>query len=58
MRLEFGALAAMACGVPAISAQTAVGDINARPVILTFSYTGELVQKDDCAYGVGRNDAA
>jgi porin len=47
MRLELGALSAltaMTCGAPAVSAQTAVGDSGVRPVILTFSYTGELVQ--------------
>jgi hypothetical protein len=47
MRLELGALsalAAMTCGAPAVSAQTAIGDRGARPVILTFSYTGDLVQ--------------
>ena len=47
MRLELGALSAlavMACSAPPVSAQTAVGDSGARSVILTFSYTGELVQ--------------
>src|SRR5438445_5871667 len=46
-RLELGAmsvLAAMACGAPAVYGQMAAGDSGARPVILTFSYTGELVQ--------------
>src|SRR2546426_3639236 len=37
-------LAAMTCGAQAVCGQTAVGDSGARPVILTFSYTGELVQ--------------
>jgi hypothetical protein len=40
MRLELGALsalAAMTCGAPAVSAQTAIGDSGARPVFLTFS---------------------
>src|SRR2546429_4394216 len=36
-------LAAMTCGAPAVYGQTAAGDSGARPVILTFSYTGELV---------------
>src|SRR2546430_12038807 len=35
--------AAMTCGAPAVCGQTAVGDSGARPVILTFSYAGELV---------------
>src|SRR3989475_8419153 len=34
----------MTCGAQAICGQTAVGDSGARPVVLTFSYTGELVQ--------------
>jgi porin len=58
MRLELGALsalAAMTLGVPGVSAQTAVGDSVARPVILTFSYTGELVQN---AAGGTRRGAA
>jgi porin len=58
MRLELGALSAlgaMACGVPAISAQTAAGDSGARPIILTFSYTGDLVQN---AAGGARRGAA
>jgi porin len=58
MRLELGALSAlvaMTFGVPAVSAQTAVGDSGARPVILTFSYTGELVQN---AAGGTRQGAA
>ncbi len=45
-RLELGAmsvLAAMTCGAPAVYGQMAAGDSGARPVILTFSYTGELV---------------
>src|SRR2546426_11309869 len=37
-------LAAMTCGAQAVCGQTAVGDSGARPVILTFSYPGELVQ--------------
>src|SRR5205807_6222973 len=37
-------LAAMTCGAPAVCGQMAAGDSGARPVILTFSYTGELVQ--------------
>src|SRR3989441_4226392 len=37
-------LAAMTCGAQAVCGQTAVGDSGARPVILAFSYTGELVQ--------------
>src|SRR2546429_4395061 len=37
-------LAAMTCGAPAVYGQMAAGDSGARPVILTFSYTGELVQ--------------
>src|SRR5207247_8850982 len=37
-------LAAMTCGAPAVYGQTAAGDSGSRPVILTFSYTGELVQ--------------
>ena len=44
MRLELGALsalAAMTCGAPAAWGQTGGG---ARPVTLTFSYTGELAQ--------------
>src|SRR6266566_4774102 len=43
---ELGAmsvLAAMTCGAPAVYGQMAAGDSGARPVILTFSYTGELV---------------
>src|SRR3989475_368546 len=36
--------AAMTCGAPAVCGQTAVGDSGARPVVLTFSYTGELVE--------------
>src|SRR2546429_3540654 len=36
-------LAAMTCGAPAVCGQMAAGDSGARPVILTFSYTGELV---------------
>src|SRR5256886_12187290 len=46
-RLELGAmsvLAAMTCGAPAVYGQMATGDSGARPVILAFSYTGELVQ--------------
>src|SRR5256714_14475977 len=46
-RLELGAmsvLAAMTCGAPAVYGQMATSDSGARPVILTFSYTGELVQ--------------
>src|SRR6266699_1094810 len=46
-RLEVGAmsvLAAIICGAPAAYGQMAAGDSGARPVILTFSYTGELVQ--------------
>jgi porin len=46
-RLELGALSALAAmtwGAPAVSGQTLVGDSGARPVILTYSYTGELVQ--------------
>jgi hypothetical protein len=46
-RLELGALsalAAMTCGAPVVCGQTAGGDSGARPPILTFSYTGELVQ--------------
>ena len=49
-RLELGAmsvLAAMTCGAPAVCGQMATGDSGARPVILTFSYTGELVQNAD-----------
>jgi len=49
-RLEFGAmsvLAAMTCGTTAVCGQMATGDSGARPVILTFSYTGELVQNAD-----------
>src|SRR5256885_11987313 len=45
-RLEVGAmsvLAAMTCGAPAVYGQMAAGDSGARSVILTFSYTGELV---------------
>jgi hypothetical protein len=45
--IELGAmsvLAAMTCGAPAVYGQMAAGDSGARPVILTFSYTGELVQ--------------
>src|SRR5207249_4991647 len=45
-RRELGAmsvLAAMTCGAPAVYGQTAAGDSGSRPVILTFSYTGELV---------------
>src|SRR2546426_7825766 len=45
-RLELGAmsvLAAMTCGAPAVYGQMAAGDSGARSVILTFSYTGELV---------------
>src|SRR5204862_7569375 len=37
-------LAAMTCGAPAVYGQMATGDSGARPVILAFSYTGELVQ--------------
>src|SRR5438309_10496061 len=37
-------LAAMTCGAPAVYGQMATSDSGARPVILTFSYTGELVQ--------------
>lgn len=37
-------VAALTCGAPALCGQTAVGDSGARPAILTFSYTGELVQ--------------
>lgn len=58
MRLELGALsalAAMTCAVPAASGETAVGRSGARPVTLTFSYTGELVQN---AAGGARRDAA
>src|SRR2546422_7642527 len=36
--------AAMTCGAQALCGQTAVGDSGARPVILTFSYSGELIQ--------------
>src|SRR3989442_6209592 len=46
MRLELGAmsvLATMTCGAPAVYGQMAAGDSGARSVILTFSYTGELV---------------
>src|SRR3989475_5158935 len=46
-RLELGAmsvLAAMTCGASAVYGQMAAGDSGARPVILAFSYTGELVQ--------------
>src|SRR3989475_3939788 len=46
-RLGLGAmsvLAAMTCGAPAVYGQMATGDSGARPVILAFSYTGELVQ--------------
>src|SRR5256885_16160534 len=46
-RLGVGAvsvLAAMTCGAPAVYGQMAAGDSGARPVILAFSYTGELVQ--------------
>ncbi|HYR32536.1 MAG TPA: carbohydrate porin, partial [Gemmatimonadales bacterium] len=46
-RLELGVmsvLAAMTCGAPAVYGQMATGDSGARPVILTFSYTAELVQ--------------
>src|SRR6266487_4353557 len=46
-RLELGAmsvLAVMTCGAPAVCGQMATGDSGARTVILTFSYTGELVQ--------------
>src|SRR2546423_13014476 len=46
-RIELGAmsvLAAMTCGAPAVYGQMATGDSGARPVILAFSYTGELVQ--------------
>jgi porin len=45
--LELGALSALAAitwGAPAICAQTAGGDGGARTVILTFAYTGEIVQ--------------
>ena len=45
--LELGALSALValtCGAPAVCAQTASGDSGARPVTLTLSYTGELVQ--------------
>jgi porin len=58
MRLDLGALstlAAIACGAPAVSAQTADGESGARPVILAFSYTGELVQN---AAGGARQGAA
>ena len=58
MRLELGALSALAataCGAPAISAQTVVGDSGARPVILTYSYTSDLVQN---ALGGARQGAA
>jgi porin len=58
MRLELGALSAlvvMACSVPAISAETSVGDSNAHPVILTFSYSADLVQN---AAGGARRGAA
>src|SRR5437016_9354581 len=37
-------LAAMTCGAQAVCGQTAVGDSGARPVILTLSYAGELVE--------------
>ena len=50
MRLELGALSALAAmtyGAPTVSAQTAVGDSGARPIIVTFSYTAELVQNAD-----------
>jgi porin len=46
-RLELGALsalAAMACGAPAVSGQTIVADSGARSIIVALSYTGELVQ--------------
>jgi porin len=46
-RLELGAmsvLAATTCGAPAVYGQMAAGDSGGRPVILTFSYSGELVQ--------------
>ncbi len=46
-RLELGGLsvlAAMTGGAPAVCGQMAAGDSSARPVILTLSYTGELVQ--------------
>ncbi len=36
-------LAAMTWGAPAVCGQMAAGDSGTRPVILTFSYTGELV---------------
>src|SRR5437870_1425555 len=36
-------LAAMTCGARAVYGQMAASDSGARPVILTFSYTGELV---------------
>ena len=57
-RLELGALsalAAMTCGAPAVSGQTASGDSGAHPVIVTYSYTGELVQS---AAGGARPGAA
>src|SRR5947208_14872522 len=37
-------LAALTCGAPPVYGQMAAADSGARPVILTFSYTGELVQ--------------
>jgi porin len=58
MRLKLGALsalAAMACGATAVSAQTAVGDSVARDVTLTFAYSGDLVQN---AAGGARQGAA
>ena len=46
-RLELGALSVLttvACGAPAAYGQAAGGDRGARPVVTTFSYSGELVQ--------------
>lgn len=57
-RLELGALsalAAMTCGAPDVSGQTAVGDSGTRSAILTYSYTGELAQN---AAGGTRQGAA
>jgi porin len=46
-RLELGwlsVLVVMTCGAPALCGQAAGADSGARPVMLTFSYSGELVQ--------------
>jgi porin len=54
-RLELGALsalAAMTCGASTVWGQAAGGDSGKRPIILTFSYTGELVQ--NARGGAGR----